>query len=299
MKSPMDDSEFAELLESYTFGDIAPTDQQRLTRAVLDSPERAGDFAKAHEIREQFADGRFRREALDILEEGTVVSDIGYSARGIIYAPMPPKAVSLDRRSRIGRYRWYAAGAAAAAAVLIAAYVAFRLDPPVDVASSQTAAAPPTVAVTPTVPPLVSMSPADTPALAAGLALGFVAFERPAREAHGVRLDLPGGRSYASNVQVTVRVTLDVAARVYAIVRGPTGLIRQVYPVPTEEPRVLEPGPRTFAFAASEPFDPPSGGTFILRVFKVADLSRAAETDWRWMAGNAEFAERTYTVPPR
>jgi hypothetical protein len=277
VKVPMDDTEFTQLLEAYTFGDMSKDERQKLAVAVLESPERARDFARAEEIREQLRDPRFFQEVFNILDEPTDLRD----ERAELQKQRTPRPGLL----------WYAGGAAAAAALVAAVYIAFDRNAPVDVATSVPLSVPNAVASGTTEPAAGADAARPLPE--------FVAFQRPSREAAYVIAALPNGNGYAAGDQVGVEVTVRDAARVYAIVRGPAGLIRSVYPTSPSGDRVLQPGLRRFSFAASDPLDPRAGGTFTLRVFEVlAPIPAPAQVDWAWVAMNGEFAEKTYTVTP-
>jgi len=69
MTAPLAREEFEHLLEAYAFEDISDSDLQRLAEAVLESADRALEFAHVQELRDQLSDSGFRRELLEVLEQ--------------------------------------------------------------------------------------------------------------------------------------------------------------------------------------------------------------------------------------
>jgi hypothetical protein len=275
----MDDAEFDRLLQRHMFGTATASERQRVMESALQSPERAMELARAHEIREHIEDRAFRRELIAALPGPAPVQAPWWKTwlRHDLALPLLAGAgrvvvtlIITDMRSREAAPR-----------------IAARPRPPAPAGPGAARGEAPAIDV---------MRPATLPSTAAP--------SGPALEASlaDVTLRLPRGATYGASDIVSVSVTVLVAIAPCALVRGPEGSVRKVYPRRPGDDRVWAPGIHEFSFPAADP-QSPVGGRFLLRVSPVDDASRplasGSESRWASLESEGRYAEAAYDVVAR
>jgi hypothetical protein len=271
----MIDDEFSRLLQAYIFGTVSATDQARLAAAALESQERGLEFGQAEELRERLVNQAFRRELIRTL-------------------PAPPTTTSWWRALLVPRYM-----SGLAAGVALAVVILFIRVSRSDRDTSQMARVDPARGMA--TPGGRLAAPANQLPLAIesqGIALLNQLFALPSDRTADLGVTLPGGNLYRPVDSVSVMFTLPEAARVYAIVRGPSGSMRKVYPVSADDDRLRPAGSHGFSFPASGRMDPEAGGRSQLRIFTSSeDVTLSSESElWRRLIANARFGVGSYEV---
>lgn len=290
----MDDAEFDRLLQSYMFGTATDDERRRLVAAALESSERALEFAEVDEIRQDFGNSAFRRSLAASLPD---VERVGRVA-GWRQLLQPTYLAAL------------AAGAVAAIALLAFYDYSTRRPETVIVRTPDPQTSLPSTSPGVRVAPLPAPgsrandgAPAFEPAAGNDLSAADLdaLFALPADRALDLQLMLAGGPTYAGSDTVSATLTLPADARMYAVVRGPSGRMREVYPSDPASDEVVRAGNHAFSFIASGRFDPDEGGRSTLRVFVVAaaDVPDAGRDRWQWVGEHANFQEVTYATVAR
>jgi hypothetical protein len=330
MATPLGQEEFDHLLEAYAFDDISDADRRRILAAVLDSDERSLAFARVQELRDQLADPQFRRELLDVLPEPRPEPWWRHAWRPRFLVPVSGLAVAITTVALV-----FLQDPPITHPVPPPPQVAARPTTPAPRDQRPPSQAKPTEAVRPRrpakVPPMGpdttaargtenlppalqrDVQPADareTPAPppadpasapSAGRDGGIVAKlgPRPAgrlTRASDVILSLPSGHRYPANATVSVRVVLLRPARLQAMVRGPDGLTRAVYP-PSAPGPLLAPGRHAFSFRAGSGTMPVESGVWKLRVLILEEDGARPQSPQRWPTKTL-FVDTDFVVDP-
>jgi hypothetical protein len=275
----MKDQEFGRLLQAYMFGATSRTEERHLAEAALLSSERALQFATTLEIREHLEDPAFRRDLLETLP--AVARPTGESLWRAVFRP--EALVPL-----VG-------GAAIAIAALVVRDLRSH-----DVPVTGGVAVRTTVADREGAPAADGLDTASTDATSRVDMTSL--FELPRSEESTVSVMLLRGSQYGPTETVSAVVTLPQAGVLTAIVRGPSGRLREVYPGGPDTGRALPAGTHEFSFPARGSLDPATGGHSLLRVFVVGEEAGAprGEDRWAWLRAKAtvEEIEYAYAVVP-
>jgi len=288
----MDDTEFGRLLDAYMVGDLPAADRQRLVEAALESPERAIELSQIEDIRESLADPVFKQSLVRELPDLESAEDTAWWRQWF----RPLYLVPLT-------------GSALAVVALLLVTDARRQTSPPQIAEGPGAPAggPGTTAPgrglsVPEFPP-AGGSPATEPPVATPAAENVAGddsrplFELPASRAVDLALRLDADM-YTAGATASATLMLSSESHVVALVRGPSGSVRHVYPADGSFDVRLDAGLQMFTFSVSGRLDPEQGGQFTLRVFVVdgPNPSPTGMSGWSWLAERARFEEVVYVT---
>jgi hypothetical protein len=263
----MTDELFEQLLQKRMFGTASADERRDLAAAALESPQRRAELAQAEEVLDHFADPDFRQELIDALPK--------------FVAPQKARVAWWQALFRPAILVPIAGGAASVIALLVVRDTVWRDRPSDQPVSTTATAAPPDT---------------DRPAgISASDRAMAAAFTASANRRADFMMTLTKLTPYRPGESVEVRVALPASGTVHAVVRGPEGHLREVFPSSGADARVAR-GEHTFTFPATGRMDPATGGRSTVRVFFVAGGSPPADDIWAWLTTNATFQEASYDV---